>query len=174
MKIKTLTAACFAGTGIYLVLTGSMSVIFSFYMITDLGGDPFNKRMVLLQYLALCMPFIIGVLFLALAPKFAAVVCRCAKIGEEEITAIIHPEVAIMAACVVTGLTLAISQIPEFAQLAGKQFLAAANPVYAADHRGEDFRMIMIPPGLYSLLAIAVVWKAKAIASWLVSKYERP
>jgi hypothetical protein len=174
MKIKTLTAACFAGTGIYLVLTGSMSVIASFWMIAQIGDDPFNKRMAFLQYLAFCMPFIIGVLFLALAPKLAALVCRCAKIGEEELTGIIHPEVAIMVACVVTGLTLAISQIPEFAQLVGKQFLAAANPAYAAEHRGEDFRMIMIHPGLYSALAIVVVWKAKALARWLVSKYEKP
>jgi len=173
MKIKTLTAACLAGTGIYLIFTGSMSVVASVWMITEVGDDPFNKHMVLLQYFAFCVPFITGVLFLALAQKLAAVVCRCAKIGEEEITGIIQPEVAIMVACVVTGLTLAISQIPEFAQLAGKQFLAAANPAYAAEHRGEDFRMIMIHPGIYSVLAIVVVWKAKAIASWLVSKYER-
>jgi hypothetical protein len=174
MKIKTLISACFAGTGIYLALTGSITVVLSFYLITAGGDDPFNKRMMLLQYFAFCMPFIIGVLFLAFAPKLAAVVCRFAKLGEEELTAVIHPEVAIIVACVVTGLTLAISQIPELARLTGKQFLASANPVYAADHRGEDYRMMMIRPGLYSALAIIVLWKARVLASWLVSKYQKP
>ena len=174
MKIKTLIAATFAGTGIYLLLTGSMTVIFSFYLISAGSDDPFNKHIMLLQYLALCMPFIIGVLFLVLASKFAGVVCRFAKIAEEEFTTVIHPDVAITVACVVTGLTLAISQIPEFAQLLGKQFLVAANPVYAAEHRGEDYRLLMIRPGLYSALSLFVLWKARALASWLMVKYQKP
>jgi hypothetical protein len=174
MKTKTLISACFAGAGIYLLLTGLMTVIFSFYLITIPNDDPFNRRMMILQYPALCMPFIIGVLFLVFAPKFAAVVCRFAKIGEEEITAIIHPEVAVMVAFVVTGLTFAIRQIPEFALLAGKQFLAAASPSYAADHLYEDYRVIMISPGLCSLFALVIIWKARVLASWLVSRYEKP
>ena len=174
MKIKTLISACFAGTGIYLLLNGAMTVIFSFYMVTIPNDYPFNRRMMVLQYLAFCMPFIIGLLFLVFAPKFAALVCRFAKIGEEEITGTIHSEVAITVACVVTGLTLAIGQFPEFAQLVGKQFLAAASPTYAADHRYEDYRVIMIRPGLCSLAAFIVVLKAQGLARWLTSRYEKP
>jgi len=32
MKTKTLITACFAGIGIYLILTGSMSVVTSLYI----------------------------------------------------------------------------------------------------------------------------------------------
>ena len=173
MKIKTLISASFAGIGIYYLITGLFTVIISISMITITYDDPFNKRMAALQFLAFCTPFILGVLFLMFAPKFAAVVCRFAKIGEEETVTIIEPEVAIMVACVVTALTLAISQIPVFVQLAGKQFLAAANPVYAADHRYEDYRAAIIQPGLASLLAVIVIWKARVLASWLVSRYEK-
>ena len=174
MKIKTLVSACFAGTGIYLILTGSMAVIFSFYLVTIDNVDPAGRRMMLFQYLAFCMPFVFGVLFLVLAPKLAAVVCRFARIGEEEFTSVIHPDVAITVACVVTGLTLAISEIPEFVQLLGKQYLVAANPVYAAEHRGENYRLLMIRPALYSALSLTVLWKARTLAGWLMSKYQKP
>src|SRR5665213_2162162 len=153
MKIKTLLSACFAGTGIYLILTGSMTVIFSFYLISIGHDDPYRLFMIC-QYLGLCIPFILGVLFLTLAPRFSGIVCRFAKIGEDEFTTIIHPDVAITVACVVTGLTLAISQIPEFAQLLVKQFFVAANPTYAAEHRGEDYRLLMIRPATYSVLSL--------------------
>jgi hypothetical protein len=174
MKTKTLISASFAGIGIYYLITGLMTALISISMLTITHDDPFNKRMAALQFLAFCMPFIVGVLFLMFASKLAAVVCRFAKIGEEEIATIIYPDVAIMVACVVTGLTLAITQISVFSQLAGKQFLAAASPVYAANHLYEDYRVVMIRPGLCSLLAIIVVWKARVLASWIVSRSEKP
>jgi hypothetical protein len=174
MKTKTLISASFAGIGIYYLITGLMTVIISISMITITYDTPFNERMATLQFLAFCMPFIVGVLFLIFAQKLGAVVCRFSKIGEAEIATIIQPEVAIMIACVVTGLTLAISQIPTFIELAGKQFFAAANPVYAANHRYEDYRMPIIQSGFCSLLAVIVVCKARALASWIVSRHEKP
>jgi len=174
MKTKTLITACFAGIGIFLLVNGSMAVIASFYMLTVTFADPFNRNISLLQFLVLSMPFISGLIFFAFAPGFAAMVCRRSKIADDDHATLIDPAVAITAACVVTGLMLALAQIPEFAQALSKQFLAAASPAYAANHQGEDYRIIMIRPGIYSVVALAFLWKAKALAAWLVSKYERP
>ncbi len=171
MKTKSLIAACFAGTGIYLIITGSMTVIFSVSMLFS-AYDPDNARIVLLECLALCVPFFGGVIFLIFASKLAYVVCRFAK-TEEDFTAIISPEVAIVVACVVTGLTLAIGQLPEFVRLAAQQVLVAADSEYARNHPYEDYRVAIIRPGLYLLVAVVVVWKAKLLAGWLVSRYER-
>ncbi|MDB4384907.1 hypothetical protein N9Z12_02540, partial [Opitutaceae bacterium] len=173
MKIRTLTSACFAGIGIYYILTGSVTLVISLSMITTATGSPFNQRMVLLQALAYSIPFIIGLIFLIFAPKLAGIVCRFAKIEDDEISMTIRPETIIMAGCVVSGLIVAIGQIPEIVQLATKQFLTAASSDYALQYRGEDFRVIMIRPGVHLMLAFAVIWKARAIASWLVSHYEK-
>ncbi len=173
MKTKTLIAACFAGAGVYLVVTGSMSVVASLYMLGVTFSDPINRYMPLLQFLVLGMPFVSGLLFFGLAPQFAAMVCRRSKISEDDNATCIHPVLAITAACVICGVTLALSQVPEFAQLLSKQFLMAASPVYAANHQGEDYRIIMIRPGIYTIVSIIALWKAKAFAVWLVSRYEK-
>ena len=174
MKAKTLITACFAGTGVFLLVTGSMKVLVSLYLVTTVHNDPDNRYLMLAQYLVLSMPFISGLIFLGLAPTLAAVVCRRSKIGEDELARFIQPVVAITVACVISGLTLALSQIPEFAQLVSKQFLAAASPVYASNHPHENYKIIMIRPGIYSAVAVILLWKAKALATWLVSRYESP
>src|ERR1700693_991870 len=107
MKAKTLIAACFGGIGIYQVISGSFSVVASFYLVSAGGDDPSNRRMMVLQYLELCMPFLTGLVFLIFAPTWSRLVCVSAKIGEEDVAGIIQPQVVIMAACVVTGLILA-------------------------------------------------------------------
>lgn len=173
MKTKSLIAACLAGVGIYLVVTGSMTVVFSLSMLTSDYGDPSTRSTVIAQYLVLGMPFFVGVLFVTFAFKLASLICRVAK-TEETFTGIIQPEVAIVVACVVTGLLLAITQLPELVQLVVKQFLVSASAAYAADHRYEDYRLLMVHPGVYSLLALLVVWKAKFLARWLVTRYEKP
>lgn len=159
--------------GIFYILTGSATLVVSLSMLTSSGAGFSNLHMVLLQSLAYSTPFVIGVIFLVFAPQLAATVCRFAKIEDSEIKMTVRPETLIIAGCVVSGLVLAIGQIPEIVQLATKQFLAAANPDYALQYRGEDFRVIMIRPSVHLILAFAVIWKARAIASWLVSHYEK-
>jgi MFS family permease len=174
MKTKTMITACFAGIGIYLILTGSMSVVASLYMLKLTASGQADRYMALFQFLVLGMPFIGGLLFFAFAPQFAALVCRRSEITEEDRAIFIEPRLAITTACVIAGLMVALSQIPEFVQLFSKKFLMAANPEYAAFHEGENLKILMIRPGIYSVLSIFVLWKAKALAGWLVSKYEKP
>jgi hypothetical protein len=174
MKTKTLITACFAGVGIYLIISGAVSVIASFYMVFVTFSDQLNRTMALLQFLVLSMPFISGLVFFGFARLLADVVCRRSSIDDSEPVTALHPTLAITTACVICGLMLALGQVPEFAQALGKQFLAAASPVYAANHQGEDYRILMIRPGVYSAVAIVLLWKAKALGSWLVSRYEKP
>lgn len=173
MKIRTLTSACFAGIGIYYFLTGSVTLVVSLSLFTSAADDFSNLHMVLLQSLAYSIPFIIGLIFLVFSPNLAGIVCRFAKIEDDEIKMTVRPETIIVAGCVVSGLVVAIGQIPEMVQLATKQFLTAASSDYALQYRGEDFRVIMIRPGVHLFLAFAVIWKARAIADWLVSHYEK-
>ena len=130
--------------------------------------------MPLFQFLVLGMPFVSGLLFFAFAPQFAKLVCWRSNIAEEDRAILIDPRLAITTACVIAGLMLALSQVPEFAQLLSKQFLMAANPRYAAENQGENLKIVMIRPGIYTAVSICVLWKAKAIGDWLVSKYEKP
>jgi len=174
MKTKTLITACFSGIGIYLILTGSMSVVASLYMLKVTFSDPVNRYMPLLQFLVLGMPFVSGLLFFAFAPQFAALVCRRSNITKEDRAIFIDPRLAITTACVIAGLMLALSQVPEFVQLLSKQFLMAASPAYAALHQGENPKIIMIRPGIYTAVSIFFLWKAKALAGWLASRYEKP
>ncbi len=156
-----------------MVVTGSMTVVFTLIMLASSYGDAPPEGAVLAQYLVLCMPFFCGVLFVVFALRFASLICRVAKAGEE-FAAIIEPEVAVLVACVVTGLLVAITQLPVLVQLCAKQFLAAASPVYAADHRYQDYKLLMVQPGVYTLLAVIVVWKSRFIAHWAVARYEKP
>lgn len=167
MKTKSLIAACLAGIGIYLIVIGALTVMFSVSMLISAGrGSP----MLWLQYLGFCMPFLTGIIFLVFSSSLASVICRCAK-TEEQFTGIIQPEVAVLVACVVTGLTLLLTQFPEFARLGVQQFLVAASPAYAANHRHEDYRVMLVSPGVCSLVAVFIIWKAKAISSWVTKKY---
>ena len=150
-----------------------MVTVFALSMLRGVFSDTNTTHLIVFQSLALCMPFITGVLFLLFAPTFASIVCRLSQIGEEAFTAVISPETAIVVSCVITGLTLGVQKIPEFAQFAVQQILAAANPAYAAMHQGQDFRILIIGPALYTILSMTVLFKARALARWLMSRYEK-
>jgi len=92
--------------------------------------------MPLFQFLVLGMPFVSGLLFFRIRTPIAKLVCRRSNIAEEDRAILIDPRLAITTACVIAGLMLALSQVPEFAQLLSKQFLMAAQP----DVRGGESR----------------------------------
>lgn len=173
MKIRTLMSACLAGFGIYHVIIGSMSVVVSLSWLTIPAVDSLNQRISILQVLGFSMPFVVGLVLLVFAPKLAAIACRFAKIGDAEITTVLHPQTVLVTACVITGLVMAIGQIPEVVQLASQHFLVAANPIYAAENRATDFRVMMIVPTLYTALSLALIWKARALSTWILSRDEK-
>jgi hypothetical protein len=176
MKIKTLISACFGGIGIYFLLTGIFTVILALMAFWP-GTNTYAQEthfLVVAQYLSLCIPFLVGALFLTLAPKLVKIVCRFSKIGEDETCAFVDPVVAVTVACIVTGLVLAIKLIPDAVIFGYKQFMITASPHYAAEHQYEDYRKLLGQPVFGSLLAIGVILKARALASWLVSRYEKP
>lgn len=174
MKSKALITACFAGVGIYLVVTGSLNATASLYVLSPAYQGLASKFEMVMQFFAICVPLISGLIFIGLAPWLASIVCHRSKLAEDEPAAWVSPVIALTFACVVSSLVLGLYQIPEFVRLLSMQFLAAASPMYAAEHRYEDYRVLMVRPGIYSAVAIIVLWKAKALAGWLVSRYDRP
>jgi len=176
MKARKLLAACFAGAGIYFLLTGSVTVVASaLLLVQELKLDLHGTGAALVaQYLVGNTPFIVGVLCLILAAPLARLAGRFAKIEEDDIaTGLPDPPSVITVACVVTGLVMAITQIPELVRLLYQHFLVAANPTFAAAHRGENFTMQMVRPTVFALVAIVVLLNARTLGRWLDARHAK-
>jgi hypothetical protein len=176
MKTKTLIAACFGGCGIYLLITGTAGLVFALSMFFLMMGH-FSKDNTLGQmvapYAVFCIPFLVGAFFLRCASWLAGVVCRFARIEEDTTGLAVDPTWAITLACVVTGLVLAIKEIPVLVQLSYQKVVMAMSPIYDNMHAHDDFGGPLIRSLLAVALALLVIGFAKTIARRLVQRYER-
>jgi len=176
MKTKTLIAACFGGWGIYLLVTGTVGLVFALSTLFSMMVH-FSKNMTLGQmiapYAVFCLPFLVGAFFLRCAPWLAGVVCRFARIEEDAASPTLEPTLAITLACVVTGLVLAIKEIPGLVQLLYQKTVMEMNPAYGTLQAHDDFGVPLIRSLLAVGLALLVIGFAKTIARRLVQRYER-
>ena len=176
MKTKPLLAACFGGCGIYFLLSGTLSLVFALsVLLPGLRMYARNGTLwpMIAQYALLCVPLMVGAVFLLFAPRLAGIVCRFARMEEDAASPTLEPTLAITLACVVTGLVLAIKEIPELVQLLYQKLVMATNPLYATMHARDDFGVPLIRSLLAVFLALLAIGFGPAIARWLVRRDEK-
>jgi hypothetical protein len=173
VKIQSFVAGCVGGIGVFFAAVGGLDAGGTVLLaVGSYHSTPNFMATMGFQYLALCVPFFVGLTFLFCAARLGRLICRFARIGDMELP-VLNDATALTLGCLVTGLFVAVRATPELVTILYWKMVTAANPVTASAYLGvskaEDLIRVLVALALAALL----IFKAKAIANWLIRHYER-